>query len=103
MKKAVLIDGNAIVHRAYHALPPFKTKTGRLVNAVYGFFSVFLKIWSELEPDYFFCTFDLGGPTFRDLEYKEYKAKRQKADQSLYDQMPLIKEILSDFSILIFI
>lgn len=94
MKTLILIDGNALIHRAYHALPPLTTKKGELVNAVYGFTSVLLKVLKEFNPDYFICTFDLAGPTFRDVEYKEYKAKRVKPPQELYDQIPRIKEIV---------
>ncbi|OGZ33873.1 MAG: hypothetical protein A3I88_01165 [Candidatus Portnoybacteria bacterium RIFCSPLOWO2_12_FULL_39_9] len=102
MKTLVLIDGNALLHRAYHALPPLKTKKGELVNAVYGFFSVLLKFLKELKPDYSAVAFDVAGPTFRDLEYKEYKAKRKKPPQELYDQIPRIKEIVKAFNIPIY-
>jgi DNA polymerase-1 len=94
MKTLVLIDGNALIHRAYHALPPLMTKKGELVNAVYGFTSVLLKVLRELKPDYLAATFDLAGPTFREKEYKEYKAKRVKPPQELYDQIPRVKEVV---------
>jgi DNA polymerase-1 len=102
MKTLVLIDGNALIHRAYHALPPLKTKKGKLVNAVYGFISILFKVIKELKPDYLAATFDLAGPTFRDLEYKEYKAKRVKPPQELYDQIPLIKEMVRALEIPIY-
>jgi len=102
MKKLVLIDGNALIHRAYHALPPLKTKKGQLVNAVYGFVSILFRVIKELKPNYLAATFDLAGPTFRDVEYKEYKAKRVKPPQELYDQIPLIKEIVKALGIPIF-
>ena len=96
MKKFVIIDGNAIVHRAYHALPPMTVK-GAMVNAVYGFTSMLLKVLKDLQPDYLAVTFDVAGGTFRHKKYKEYKATRVKADQSLYDQMPLVHQIVSAF------
>lgn len=102
MPKLILIDSNALIHRAYHALPPLKTKKGVLVNAVYGFISVLLKVLRELKPDYLAATFDLAGPTFRDIEYKEYKAKRVKPPQEMYDQIPLIKQSLQVLSIPIY-
>ncbi len=102
MKKLVLIDGNALIHRAYHALPPLKTKKGQLVNAVYGFVSILFKMIKELKPDYLAATFDLAEPTFRNVEYKEYKAKRVKPPQELYDQIPLIKEIVRALGIPIY-
>jgi len=93
-KKLILIDGNAIIHRAYHALPPLMTKEGELVNAVYGFASTTLSVISKFQPDYILATFDLAGPTFRHKEYKEYKAMRVKPDQELYDQIPKVKEVV---------
>ncbi len=101
-KKLVLIDGNAIIHRAYHALPPLTTKKGELVNAVYGFTSVLLKVISELNPDYILTTFDLKGPTFRHKEYKEYKATRVKAPDELINQIERVKEVVRTFNIPIY-
>lgn len=102
MKKFIIIDGNALVHRAFHALPPLKTKEGVLVNAVYGFTSILFRVIKDLNPDYIVATFDLAGPTFRDIEYKEYKAKRVKAPQELYDQIDLIKKIINTLDIPIY-
>ncbi|MFA4817840.1 MAG: DNA polymerase I [Parcubacteria group bacterium] len=101
-KKLVLIDGNAIIHRAYHALPPLTTKKGELVNAVYGFTSLLLKVISEIKPKYILATFDLKGPTFRHEEYKEYKATRVKAPDELYAQFDRVKEVVRAFNIPIF-
>ncbi|MCL4387401.1 hypothetical protein M1307_03335, partial [Patescibacteria group bacterium] len=64
MKSFVLIDGNAIVHRAFHALPPLTDKNGQTVNAVYGFFSMLLKILEEVKPEYLVICFDRPKPTF---------------------------------------
>lgn len=102
MKTLVCFDSNALIHRAYHALPPFRTKKGELVNAVYGFISIFLKVIKELKPDYLVATFDLAAPTFRDKEYKEYKAKRVKAPQDLYDQIDRIKQVVRAFTVPIY-
>ncbi len=102
MEKLVIIDGNALIHRAFHAMPPLKTKKGELVNAVYGFISILLGVIQKLGPDYLVATFDLAGPTFRDLEYKEYKAKRVKHPQELYDQIPKIKEVVKALEIPIY-
>ena len=101
-KKLILIDGNAIIHRSYHALPPFTTKKGELVNAVYGFASTLLSIISKFEPEYIIATFDLAGPTFRHLEYEKYKATRIKGDDALYAQIPRVKEITRAFGIPIY-
>ena len=101
-KKLVIIDGNALVHRAFHALPMLTSPKGEPTNAVYGFLLVFLKALKELQPQYIAATFDLPGPTFRDKIYPEYKAKRPKAPDELYEQIPKIKEILKAFGVPIF-
>ncbi len=98
-KTFVIIDGNAIIHRAYHALPPMTTKDGTEVNAVYGFTSMLLKTMQDLKPDYLAVSFDVAGKTFRDELFEEYKAKRVKAEQSLYDQIPLVYQVVEAFGI----
>ena len=102
MKKLVIIDGNAIVHRAYHALPPMQVKDGTVVNAVYGFASMLLKIINDVKPEYLAVSFDVAGGTFRDDVYVDYKATRVAADQALYDQFPLVYELVEAFNIPIF-
>ena len=98
-KKLILIDGNALMHRAYHALPPLTTKKGEVVNAVYGFTSVLLKVIKDLKPDYMICAFDIAGGTFRDKIYDKYKAGRKKPDQEFYDQIPKIKKVVEVLNI----
>ena len=100
-KKLILIDGNALMHRAYHAMPPLTTKKGELVNAVYGFTAVLLRVIKELKPDCIICTFDVEGGTFRDEIFAEYKAGRKKPDQEFYDQIPKIKEVVKALNITI--
>jgi DNA polymerase-1 len=103
MKKLILIDSNALVHRAFHALPPSLTSPkGAMTNAVYGFTSVLLKMLKDLKPDYIAATFDLAGPTFRHEEFAAYKATRTKAPDELYAQIPMIKSLLAAFGIPIF-
>lgn len=102
MPKLIIIDGNAIVHRAYHALPPLTTKKGQMVNAVYGFTSMLLKVWHDLQPTHLAVTFDVAGGTFRHAKFAKYKATRVKADQELYDQIPLAHEIVKAFNIPIY-
>ncbi|MBI4427335.1 MAG: hypothetical protein HY569_02560 [Candidatus Magasanikbacteria bacterium] len=97
-KKFVIIDGNAIIHRAYHALPPMTVK-GTMVNAVYGFTSMLLKVIKDLKPDYLAVSFDVAGGTFRDKVFDGYKAKRVKADQELYDQIPLVHKVVEAFGL----
>lgn len=103
MKKLIIIDGNALVHRAFHAIPPTLTSPdGVIVNAVYGFTSILIKIIKDLKPDYIAATFDLAGPTFRHDEYAEYKAHRIKQPDELYAQIPLVKQILQSLGIPVF-
>src|SRR3989344_2351994 len=102
-KKLVLIDGHALVHRAFHALPPtLSSPKGVPTNAVFGFISVLIKMLKDLKPDYIVATFDLAAPTFRHEEFAEYKAHRVKAPDELYVQIPLVKEILMAFGIPIY-
>lgn len=101
-QKIVLIDSNALIHRAFHALPPLQTKTGELVNAVYGFTSTLLKVLSDLKPAYIVATFDRKERTFRHEEYAEYKATRMEAPTEIYEQIPRAKEVLEAFSIPVF-
>ncbi len=102
LKKLILVDGNAIVHRAYHAMPPFRTQKGELVNAVYGFASMLLNILRKERPDYIAVSFDTKAKTFRHEEYKEYKATRVKGPDELYFQFPRVKELVRAFNIPIF-
>ncbi len=98
-KRLLILDSNAIVHRAYHALPPFTSPKGQIVNAVFGFFTILLKTIKELKPTRIVATFDLGGETFRHKEFKEYKEQRAETDQELYKQIPIIQDILKTMGI----
>ena len=99
MKKFIIIDGNALLHRAWHAIPPLITKKGVVVNAAFGFTSILLNVIKEYQPDYLCTSFDLRGPTFRHQKFTDYKAKRVKQPDELYAQIPIIKEVLKAFSI----
>ncbi len=98
-KKLVIFDGHALVHRGYHAIPHLTTKDGMPTNAVYGFTMMMLLALRELKPDYVAVAWDAPGKTFRHESYKEYKATRKKADQELYDQLPITKEVVGAFNI----
>lgn len=99
VKRLVLVDGNALLHRAYHATPPFTTSKGELVNAVYGFSSMILKVISELHPEYLAITWDEKGPTFRHQAYTQYKATRKAADDGLSNQYKRVHEVSEAFNI----
>jgi DNA polymerase-1 len=89
----VLIDGNAILHRSYHAMPRFMVGD-KLVNAVYGFIAILFSTIERFEPTYLAVAFDVKGPSFRDDIFKEYKAKRIKPEQEFYDQIPDVWEFV---------
>src|SRR3989344_8271533 len=99
MKKLVLVDGNALLHRAYHATPPFATSKGELVNAVYGFSAMLLKILLDLKADYIAVTWDEAGPTFRHQQYTQYKATRGPTDDGLSSQYKRVFEVDKAFNI----
>ncbi len=101
-KKFLIIDANSLIHRAFHALPPLTTKDGQLVNAVYGFTTIFLKTLKELKPDYVACCFDVSKDTFRRQAYEAYKAQRIEQPSELYSQINLIKLLLEAFKIPIY-
>ncbi len=101
--KFLIFDGNALVHRSFHALPTtMATSQGEIVNAVYGFTSFLLKAIKEFKPTYVAVTFDLAGPTFRHKQFAAYKAQRVKAPQELYDQLARTKEVVQAFNIPIY-
>ena len=98
-KTLLLIDGNNLFHRAYHALPPLSDKTGENANAVFGFSNMLLKAISEVKPVYVACAFDTKSPTFRHVEFEKYKAHRPPAPPDLYPQLPKVKKVLEAFGI----
>src|SRR3990172_2038086 len=102
MKKLVLIDGHAVFHRAYHAMPPLTTSKGELVNAVFGFTSMLLRAIDDIKPEFIAVTFDTKEATFRHQEYTAYKAQRRVAPEELHEQLPRVKEILQVLNIPVF-
>jgi DNA polymerase-1 len=105
MKKPLLVlfDGNALLHRAYHALPPLTIRqTGESVGAVYGFALMLLKVINELKPSHYAIAFDMKGPTFRHELYEQYKAQRPPAPEELVGQLGRVKQLVSAFNIPIF-
>lgn len=99
MNTYLLIDGNAVMHRAYHAIPPFKTKAGLPTNVVYGFYSILHKALVDFKPDHLIVCFDVKGPTFRKKMFKNYKATRKIPDADLLTQIPFVKEGLKESAI----
>lgn len=95
MKKLMIIDGSSLLFRAFFALPPLKNALGLPTNAVYGFLTMLLKLYEELNPDYVAVAFDKSRETFRTELYSEYKANRDSAPDDLQPQFALIIEVLS--------
>lgn len=82
-KKIVLLDSHAIIHRAYHALPDFKSSKGEPTGALYGLSTMLMGIIEQFKPDYVIACYDLPGPTHRHEVYKEYKAGRKRRTTNL--------------------
>ena len=99
MNTLLLIDGNAIMHRAYHALPPFKSEDGTPTNIVYGFLSMLYKVVNDFKPEYLAACFDTPEPTFRNKLYKEYQIQRPKIEDDFIVQIPLVKQALDQAEI----
>ncbi len=99
VKTLLLIDGNNLFHRAYHALPVLTDKNGQNTNAVYGFSNMILKATGEIKPMYIACAFDTKAPTFRHVEFEAYKAQRVAPPPDLYPQFPIVKQVLDAFEI----
>ncbi len=99
----ILFDGNALVHRAFHALPPLSiTKTGEMVNAVQGFASTLLKLLKENKPDYWAIAFDRAAPTFRHEMFEDYKAQRPKTPPELVTQIERVHQLAGSFNLPVF-
>jgi len=94
MNTLLLIDGNAIMHRAYHALPPFKSADGTPTNVVYGYLSMLNKVIVDFKPDYLISCFDTPKKTFRNKLYKDYQIQRPKIENEFIVQIPLVKQAL---------
>lgn len=94
MNKLIIVDGNAIMHRAFHALPPLTTKRGEPINAVYGLTSMLLRVIQDLKPDSVVVTFDEKEPTFRHKELPTYQAQRPPMAGELSSQFDKAKEFL---------
>ncbi|HXY73815.1 MAG TPA: 5'-3' exonuclease H3TH domain-containing protein, partial [Dehalococcoidales bacterium] len=98
MKKPLLVlfDGHALVHRAFHALPPLTVRrTGELVGAVFGFAQILLKVLNDLQPTYYAIAFDRKAKTFRHEMFDQYKATRKETPQELSGQFGRVRELVN--------
>jgi DNA polymerase-1 len=101
MKKPllVLVDGSAVFHRGYHAIPHLSNSKGEPTNAIYGFVTILIKVLGDLKPKYVIVAWDKSEQTFRKEMYPEYKATRIKQPDDLYAQMPPTKELVQTLGI----
>ena len=95
----VIIDGNSLMHRAFHALPPLSNADGVYTNAVFGFLSMLFKVVGDEQPRYLAVAFDLHGPTFRHKDYSEYMAGRKPTAPELRPQFDLVRECLEKMGV----
>ena len=101
MKKLILIDGNAMLHRAYHAMPGLTNSQGESVGAVYGFFAMFLNLLNDHKPSHIVVAFDRSKPTIRQSMFAGYHEHRPPMDGDLTTQIKLIDELLEDANVTI--
>ena len=94
--RLLVIDGNSIANRAFFGIKLLTTKDGRYTNAIFGFLNIMLSLLKESQPDEVAVAFDLKAPTFRHKMYEGYKATRHGMPDELAQQMPVLKEILTD-------
>ena len=102
MKRLVLIDGHAVLFRAFHAYPALTTSKGELVNAVYGFTNILLNTIAELKPTHIAVTFDRAKPTFRHAAYTQYKATRPEMPSDLAGQQERVETVVKALNVPIF-
>lgn len=103
MAKLLLVDGNAMMHRAYHAYPTSLTNaTGQPINAVYGFFSLLLLALQDQSPTHLVICFDRGAPTIRQTMYAGYHAHRPRMNEDFVPQVVLIHELLEKMKVAVF-
>ncbi|HMD00102.1 MAG TPA: hypothetical protein VKH37_08105, partial [Ferruginibacter sp.] len=102
-KTLVLIDGHAIIHRAFHAVPEdLATSKGEVINATFGFTSILIKALTDIKPDYIAVTFDRPTPTFRHENYAEYKIHRPTLPDIMRPQFNRVREVVEAFDIPIY-
>src|SRR5205807_9261945 len=99
--RLILIDAHSLIYRAFFALPPMSTSAGEVTNAAYGFTSM-LAIVLASRPEYAMAAFDVGGPTFRSVEYAEYKEGRRPMPDDLRPQLDRCRQSLEGFAIPIY-
>ena len=97
--KMLLVDGNSLMHRAFHALPVMTSESGDYTNALHGFLMMLLRVIADEKPDLCAVAFDLHAPTFRHIKYDAYKAGRTPTPDELRAQFGTIHDILNEMHI----
>ena len=99
----MLLDAHSLIYRAWFALfeTPLTTSSGQLVNAAFGFWSIVLRGFADMQPDHVMCCFDVGR-SFRADRYEGYKATRKPTPDDLREQFPIVRETLAAFGIPIY-
>ena len=99
--RLLLLDGHSLAYRAFFALPVenFSTTTGQPTNAVYGFTSMLINVLRDESPSHIAVAFDLAQPTFRHVEYADYKANRKESPTDFRGQVSLVQEVLEALAI----
>lgn len=98
-KQLILIDGHALIYRAFFAIPTLTTKEGLQVNAVYGFTRILLAVIRDQKPEYIAVAFDTPKPTFRHTDFVGYKAQRKEMPEELRGQIDYVKQIVNILNI----
>lgn len=101
-KRLIILDSNALLHRAFHALPPLTNKSGQETGAVYGYLLTLFKAIKDLNANYIVATFDTKAKTFRHEKFENYKATRPQTPSGIISQIPVMKEVLAAFKIPVF-
>lgn len=103
MRKLLLIDSHALIHRMYHAMAPLTTASGEPIGAIYGLSQLLLRMMTEtVRPDYVAACFDRPEPTFRKEVFVDYKAQRQPTPSDLISQLIKSREVFQQFKIKMF-
>lgn len=103
--KLLVLDGNSVLHRAYHALPDWRNRSGEAMAGVYGFLSMLIKSLEELKPTHLAIVFDHPGPNFRNLMYVGYQTNREKDRQlaeDIWGQIEKLKVVFERLEIPVF-
>jgi DNA polymerase-1 len=95
----LIIDGHALIYRAFHAFPPLTDNEGNIVGALYGFLRILLTVLKQVQPEYWLVAFDHPAPTNRKKEFSFYKANRKEMPEQLQPQIPLIEEAVTHLGI----